>query len=688
MRFLLIAVIILLLIVGYFLRKKYPNNKTKNVLNIANILLIVLLLELTVFNINSYRLYWGNYEKEEYKINTDNYTEYMNGNKVTNGFTLEQEICNINKEIGTIKLNINSDKLINYTILYTDETGAEYRQLPSKVLVNGIENSKSISCFFSGKTEKIKILLELQEGTTLELNSVQINEPIELNINLIRYLTISILVIFIYALINISIFNIPYDKNKKSHKIILALILVIFIALLYWCSATSVIGDFSYGKAYTHSFVNSIMNGQLSLLEQPSQELKQMENPYDQTLRSKNEVPVIWDAAYYNGQYYIYFGIFPVLTLLLPYKLITGEYMAAHIATFIYSLLAAFFLVKIIIAMYKKWFSKLPFKLLVISVVSMLMGSLLLWLCRRPSMYELVIAAGYYLILQGIFFIFKAIEKENVNYKYLTIACISMALAVACRPTLLLASIIIIPILLKIFIKNIKEKRNILKLVLTVGVPYAIVGIGLMIYNYIRFDNIFEFGTNYQLTLNDMGNLSYRIMTIPLGILNYFFTLPYTSTYFPFVSTTSEIINFNGYYTTSPMAAGLIILNPILLVLLFIPKIKKYIPKDLFKWLISLIIVGGIISIVEIVVGGSYQRYAADYVWMLLLAAILVIFAIYEIIKSETIRKYIFGGLLTIVLFSSIINFLLCGIQGEANTLKNLHNEQYYGIRYSISFWE
>ena len=32
-----------------------------------------------------------------------------------------------------------------------------------------------------------------------------------------------------------------------------------------------------------------------------------------------------WDTAYYNGKYYCYFGILPVLVYYLPYYLLTGE---------------------------------------------------------------------------------------------------------------------------------------------------------------------------------------------------------------------------------------------------------------------------------------------------------------------------------------------------------------------------
>lgn len=191
-----------------------------------------------------------------------------------------------------------------------------------------------------------------------------------------------------------------------------------------------------------------------------------LNDPYD--LFEREDINYYFDISYYNGKYYVYFGALPVLTLMIPYKLITGNYLTKEIIVLIYSIFASFFMVKTFIAMYKRWFSKIPFKILIIMLISLLMGSLTLWLCRRPLMYEIVIAAGFYFIMQGIFCLFKAIEKDKINYIYLTLCCISMACAVACRPILLFASLVLVPVLFKILKNNLKERKNVLKLILCV----------------------------------------------------------------------------------------------------------------------------------------------------------------------------------------------------------------------------
>ena len=41
--------------------------------------------------------------------------------------------------------------------------------------------------------------------------------------------------------------------------------------------------------------------------------------------RKEAGVSVHWDHAYYNGHYYMYFGVVPVLLLFLPFRLLTGQ---------------------------------------------------------------------------------------------------------------------------------------------------------------------------------------------------------------------------------------------------------------------------------------------------------------------------------------------------------------------------
>ena len=685
---------IICLTASYYIFDK--KNKHKTIVDITRAILVILILELSIFNMNSYRLVFGDFEHLKYTVQNikieDGLTQEDGKYITTKEITKKVEIDNINKEIGTIKLNIDTNRPIEYKIYYTDETSAEYRDLPSKTLVNEIENSKSIPTYLSGTSKKILVELKIPANTTFKIDSIELNSNIEFNFNIVRVLLLFLGWFFLYAMKNFEEFNIPYTKKNKLQLLVIIYVTLLAIWLVYWITDTSLIKTEDktndYITPYMGQAVDMVLDGKVYLEQEPSKELMNLSNPYDNTLRNAENVDYVWDMAYYNGKYYVYFGILPVLTVMAPYKFITGDYMELNTVVFIFATLTIIFIMKSIMLIFRRWFKDVPFKFLILFFVAVISGGIIMWICRRPITYEVAIISGYYLVIQGIFFILKTIEKQKVNYIYMCLACLSLALAVACRPNLLIASLLIVPVLLKIFINNIKNRENILKNILVVAIPYGIVGISLMLYNYVRFDNIFEFGAQYQITVNDMRNLGNRIMTIPIGLMSYLFKIPTIISQFPFAQISYDTITFYGYYWSSAMAGGIFILSPICFALFLIPKIRNKINKELFFVIIMLSLVGIIICILDIVLGGNSQRYAADYAWMFLFAGMMTIMAIYQIIKNEKIKHYIYKVTLVLVVFTGIINFLLGGIQSEDNYLKSYYPEQYYGIRYGISFWE
>lgn len=687
---------IICLFATYAIFNKNENKKSKTIIVITRAILIILILELSIFNINSYRLILGNFEGIKYtvdNINLEDGLEQKDGKYITTKeITKRIEIDNINRKIGTIKINIDTNRPIEYKVYYTDATSANYRELPSKTLVNELENSKSIPTYLSGESKKILVELKIPANTTFQIDSIEINSNIEFNFNIVRVFLLFLGWFFLYVMKNFEEFNVPYTKKNKLQLLVIIYVTILAIWLVYWITDTSLIKTEDktndYITPYMGQAVDMVLDGKVYLAQEPSKELMNLSNPYDSTLRVAENVSSVWDMAYYNGKYYVYFGILPILTVMAPYKLITGNYMELNTVVFIFATLTIIFMIKTIMLIFRRWFKNVPFKFLILFIVAVISGGLIMWICRRPITYEVAIISGYYLVMQGIFFILKAIEKEKINYIYMCLSCLSLALAVACRPNLLIASLLIVPVLLKIFINNVKNKKDILKNILVVAIPYGIVGISLMIYNYVRFDSIFEFGAQYQITVNDMTNLGNRIMAIPVGLISYLFKIPTIISQFPFAQISYDTITFYGYYWSSAMAGGIFILSPICFALFLIPKIRNKINKELLFTIIMLSVIGLIICIVDIVLGGNSQRYAADYAWMFLFAAMMTIMAIYQMVKNEQLRKYIYKITLVLVIFSGIINFLLGGIQSEDNYLKSYYPEQYYGIRYGISFWE
>lgn len=141
---------------------------------IVCIILIVLALEVCVFNFNSFRTVFKKYEEIEYSpneviLNDIKYNQEKDAYIIT-GNNPSIEIKDINTEVAAIRLKLEllNDEKLEYRIAYTDITSKNYRGLPTKVLVNGLEKSQYVTCYLSGESNKIRIDLSA-ENDTLEM---------------------------------------------------------------------------------------------------------------------------------------------------------------------------------------------------------------------------------------------------------------------------------------------------------------------------------------------------------------------------------------------------------------------------------------------------------------------------------------------------------------------------------------
>ena len=50
-----------------------------------------------------------------------------------------------------------------------------------------------------------------------------------------------------------------------------------------------------------------------------------LENPYDPAERQKAGVFYHWDHSFFNGKYYMYFGVVPVVLVFLPFRAVFGQ---------------------------------------------------------------------------------------------------------------------------------------------------------------------------------------------------------------------------------------------------------------------------------------------------------------------------------------------------------------------------
>lgn len=298
------------------------------------------------------------------------------------------------------------------------------------------------------------------------------------------------------------------DSLTKIQKVICVAILILATLLTTLpMSLNWVWNEDSWGHhGQYEKLTDAILNGHLYMDYEVDDKLLEMDNPYDRSAREALGVSYQFDHAYYEGHYYMYFGVVPVFILFLPLRLL-GITIAGSQGTQIFAAgaIAGFF--ALFYAIVQKYYKRLPMGTYL--SVSCAVSFISLWYAvKYPALYCTAITSGICLAVWGIYFCFRAFvvdEELKQTVFHGALGALLSALVFGCRPTIGLASIIYLPMIWhyaskRWFSTTLSQK---IKVVCAFCIPYIMVAVLLMLYNYARFDNPFEFGQSYQLTLVD-----------------------------------------------------------------------------------------------------------------------------------------------------------------------------------------
>lgn len=444
---------------------------------------------------------------------------------------------------------------------------------------------------------------------------------------------------------------------KGKIVIIIACVLLILLCILPMDIAPFWNGQIPLHRNQYELLADSILNGHIYIDYEVDPKLLTMDNPYSWKDRINNEVIYHWDHAFYNGHYYMYFGVVPVFLLFIPFKLITGRTLVTYHATqfFVMMSIIAFFLLFYLIA--KKYFSKLP--LCVYLMVTSAVCLITLGYCvQAPALYCTAISGAICCMLWSILFYFYAVmyaKKTMWQMIFAVLGALAGALAFGCRPPVALGNLIAIPLAIQ-YAKDNKGKQLVRKFIV-VAIPYIVIGALLMLYNYLRFENPFEFGQAYQLTSSDQTvytNVSERIDIAALlsGIIYNFFDTEPISKVFPY-------IKYGGFLITYPIMW--------LMTLYFAQdKVREAFKRDKIKllvWFVALVPI--IITLFDTYwAPGLCERYRLDSYYIL---GILAFFAIGYRFKSIEKKDTTVSVVCVFSVISMLFTFLLFMQPCDAN---------------------
>ena len=302
------------------------------------------------------------------------------------------------------------------------------------------------------------------------------------------------------------------EKHKR-------IIVIVIAATVLLCTLPMGLSPVWNGQLINHQdqyerITESFLEGRLDFLYAPSQELMELENPYDPQARRDADVDFKWDHSYYNGKYYMYFGVVPVFLVFLPYRVLTGTSLTTYHAT---QLFTAAFIVGLFALFYqlaKKFFKDISAGIyLYLSVAFSVMS---VWTAMAtPALYCTAVTAAMATMVWGLYFWTKAAWGSNSRKKAVLLATAGSllgALTFGCRPTIAMGNLTILALMI-LYIKPLPLKRK-LQDALAFLSPYVVIGVLLMAYNYVRYGSILEFGQSYQLTVVDVHNMP-SLLSLP-----------------------------------------------------------------------------------------------------------------------------------------------------------------------------
>lgn len=629
------------------------NENWKNALLLA--LFVAVFLEGTVFNFRAYQtdsyemidVSDGMYVSQAFiedEKQSGLYTVGKDGTPYLEFVGLKQKIYNIYVDV--IAKDSKGNVVNAYVDTYmTDESNQNYFKLPSKNVMAEVPSTQYLHVLTNGETEDLKLAFSTNYAVTYEIRGIYLNVPQPMNFSVIRMASVALL-LFLFWLLRPKghAFSYVFSGSFRQN-VVTAAIIVLEIALLLTISVQnpSFLDNPARHTSQYQNLAESFLEGKLHLLEEPPEFLSKMENPYDRNER--NEMvrvfgeSVHWDAAYFEGRYFVYFGVLPVLMLYLPYRAITGLALPNVCAVqffLCFFVLGSFLLIGEII---KKYFSdkKIPYLAYLILSLIFVNCSGGVFIAKRPDFYSVPIISGLAFTVFGLYFWMKSVKDCRVRPVLGGLGSLCMALVAACRPQLLLCSVMIFVIYWhSVFHDRALFSKKGWKPTLSLILPYLLVAGAVMWYNASRFGSPFDFGANYNLTTNDMTGRGYRVERIGLSLFTYFFQLPNFTAVFPFLQSTTISTQYLGTTITEPMFGGIFAVIPLLWILVILPsRWKEFSRSGLLAFCVVPLILSIVIGAFDAQGAGLLQRYVSDFAFLACLSAIFFTLYLYGTKKKD-----------------------------------------------------
>ena len=496
---------------------------------------------------------------------------------------------------------------------------------------------------------------------------------------------VSVFAVFLAISYVLGLYKTEYNPSKPSHNAVIFLsvaICVVGASVIYYFLAKE---NFAYPylrplksmNAYEQQF-DAFLKGQLNIDIIPDPRLSIMSNPYDKEARTAEGIYYLWDRAYFNGKYYSYFGIAPILIIYYPFYLITGTVPEANTVCYILSVGAAVSTAFLVIKLQQIFSEKVNLAMLALSIPACELGGMIFTVQASADMYYIAVASGIFFLSLFLLFTFSAYEstKQRSRAVYFALSGVSLVLLVMSRPNLAIYALPALPVYIgTLFGKEFKPLQKAVQ-ALSFAIPTLIGAAGVMWYNYARFGSVFEFGAKYQLTVHDVSEYTVTALLFLPALKYYFFQLPDFVSESPYFKI--PYVPLRGYsqymYITSTVgtvsfpANTAIAISPLLIS-------KKSDKTKLSVFALSVVSVIAV-AFFDMCLAGVNIRYLADVALVSMLISTAVISKFISLVRDENKKlKFLCYAFMSALLFATAAVGLFLVFVNERNNLLNLISE-------------
>ncbi len=637
------------------------------------IFFIMLLLETTVFQYRYFHPMLTGAEPKTYSAADLS----VSGDETA----LSVTIYDVGTKVTSVSAEVTGSDSYSLIAYWYDASSANNRSGGTKQQMHGY-TSRGGEYYLNTRGDCKTLTLQIESDAPIVLSGIVLNSPV-FDIRWLRILVFTLVVSGIYLLFKCKPWqavllpsSLAQGTKDTARLIGMVYIILMFAVFLLspgmeknteHCSIIKLVYENPDPNDAYMMQTDALAKGQVQLDITPSDELLALENPYDPSQRGG--VAYTWDFAFYDGSYYSYFGIVPVVLVLLPFRLLSGMFLSSYVFAFMLGAAAAVVLCLVYREAVRRFIPKLSAFAYYMGLVAVLCCSFLAYLSARSWFYEIPYNSSLLCIFLALYF---ALRYDRAKHKALALILsgLCFALSVGCRPVALLSILLIAPIMLD----NIGEKYM---SYLYFATPTAAVGVLLGIWNIVRFGSFFDFGNAYQLTVSDVRFNSMLDLPVTLdGMFRYLFGEVQFDAVFPFFHAKQSAITEMSHAMYSQPLTG-IVRYPIYLAVGLLPFVWKRDQKFARFALCGIVAAFGIILSVS-ASGGVCERYTLDFRWIFaLIGTLCALKLMSEYGEKRTSYHLMFGAA---VAASVAISLAIC-IMGEYNRMRTTAEGFYMVLR-------